>query len=427
MARSTLAVRGCSNIEWIERGLREALHKDACGLLESLLNDPEVPIKNNEKRDGERRLNAQTKEIQTIFGKVKICRSYFYSSTTSQGRYPLDEALGLVKNYSPGLARVISRAGGRDSYEMASNDLSDYAGIDVDARQINRLVDFMAPQMRKELREEKLDPEVMAVPNFYVSADGTGIPMRKEELEGVKGKQDDGTAKTKEVKLGCVFTSHPQDGEDPFRDMDSTSYIATLMKSGDFGAALRREALRRGMGRAENVVYIGDGAAWVWENARVNFPGAVQILDYYHASEHLTDLVDHFYDKGTQEKTDILNQWKALLWEDGIEMMIHNAKAKAKNHNKEIEINKEIAYFEKNKDRMKYATFREQGYFIGSGVVEAGCKNVIGKRVKQSGMFWSKQGAENVLTLRSALYSNRFDVYWDRKNDAFSCSIVKSA
>ena len=199
------------------------------------------------------------------------------------------------------------------------------------------------------------------------------------------------------------------------------------MKSGDFGAALRREALRRGMGRAENVVYIGDGAAWVWENARVNFPGAVQILDYYHASEHLTDLVDHFYDKGTQEKTDILNQWKALLWEDGIEMMIHNAKAKAKNHNKEIEINKEIAYFEKNKDRMKYATFREQGYFIGSGVVEAGCKNVIGKRVKQSGMFWSKQGAENVLTLRSALYSNRFDVYWDRKNDAFSCSIVKSA
>ena len=212
------------------------------------------------------------------------------------------------------------------------------------------------------------------------------------------------------------------------RDPGSSTYVANLQTASDFGGDLRREAFRRGMGTAQQVVFIGDGAGWVWAIARINFPGAVHILDFYHAAEHLKELCDALYGKESEKSKAQREQWRTLFKENGIDQVIAEARvALPRSGPRRKEAKKQIAYFEKNRDRMLYATFRAAGYFIGSGVIEAGCRTVIGARLKQSGMFWSTPGAENVMSIRSALLSNRFDPYWDEQNTVVSESFAKAA
>ena len=201
------------------------------------------------------------------------------------------------------------------------------------------------------------------------------------------------------------------------RDHDSTSYVATLESSADFGGILRKEAFRRGMPSAPKLVFLGDGAAWVWEVVRINFPGVIEVLDFHHAGDHLVELCEALFGKASDKGKAQCETWKTRFKEDGVDEVIGAAQtALPRSGPRRKEAKKQIAYFQKNRDRMLYATFRKAGYFIGSGVVEAGCRTVVGQRLKQSGMFWSSSGAQNVLAIRSALLSNRFDHYWDQLN-----------
>ena len=417
-ATGRLREEGASNIEWLELGLRAALMADATEILEALLNSPDLLVADDAKRPGEKCAGRHRKEVQTLFGKIGLERNYYYDAENHAGRFPLDVALGLHNGYSAGVARLMCRAGGRDSCEEGSGDLLAYAAIEVSGRQINRLVDEIGPLLRAQLEAENADEHTKAVPRMYISCDGTGVPMRKDELAQIKGKAADGTAKTREVKTGCIFTQHPVDGEEPFRDSDSTSYIATMRRCDEFGLLLRKEAYRRGMGRAGEIVFIADGAAWIWEIVRTCFPGAVEILDYYHAREYLTEIIHLLFGKDTPEGAAKLKRWKRMLFEDHIHKVVKEARRLAATHGEQQTIDAKINYLENNQERMKYGTCLRKGYFYGSGVVEAGCKSVIGKRAKQSGMFWSEQGVENVLAIRTALCSHRFDSYWNQKNAA---------
>jgi hypothetical protein len=247
---------------------------------------------------------------------------------------------------------------------------------------------------------------------MYICADGTGVPMRKEELAGRKGKQSDGSAKTREAKLGCVFLQTEVDKEGhPIRKEDSTSYIGSFEAAAEFGLLLRQEAQRRGMAQATKIIFIGDGAAWIWELVRVNFPGAILILDFYHGLQHVHGLVEALCGKETPEGKKLIKLWKKWLFKDKVGQMIQQAKAQLERSLDTETAQKEIGYLEHNLERMAYGTFRQAGYFIGSGVVEAGCKTVIGKRMKCSGMFWSEEGGQGMLDLRCAFLSNRLDAF----------------
>ncbi len=411
---------GASNTEWIETGLKAALFADARGMIESLLNDPQVEVAEAHKLTGEKRGGVQEKTVQSIFGSIRLRREYFYHPVRGCGRYPLDEALGLENGYTPAVVRLMCRAGACDAYEEGSADLLAYAGLEIGAQEINRMVQRIGPQMRSAMEAEESEPQTPVVPRLYVSCDGTGVPMRRAELAGVKGKGADGKASTREVKVGCVFTQHPKEGETAFRDTGSTSYIATLRKCGSFGPLLRKEAYRRGMGRAEEIVFIADGAAWIWEIVRTCFSGAVEILDYYHAHEYLVAIIDLLYGKNTALGKQQIENWKDMLFEDRVSEVIAAARSLAAGlgtSEKEM-ADAKINYLVNNQTRMLYGSYKRKGYFYGSGVIEAGCKSVIGKRAKQSGMFWSEKGAEDVLAIRTALYSDRFDQYWDRRNAA---------
>jgi hypothetical protein len=308
---------------------------------------------------------------------------------------------------------MICRGAAQSCYREASRDLLEYAGVQVSDRQIHRLVQAVAPAVAPWLKTLPTQAEIALM---YVSPDGTGVPMRPEVLLGRKGKQADGSAKTQEAKLGCVFLQTEVDEEGhPVRKEDSTSYIGSFEGAREFGLLLRQEALRRGMAHATRVIFIGDGAAWVWELARVNFPGAILILDFYHALEHLHGLVDAICGKETAEGKKRIKLWKGWLLKDRAGKVIQQAKAELGRSLDTETAQKEIGYLQNNLERMTYGTFRKAGYFIGSGVVEAGCKSVIGKRMKCSGMFWSEEGGQGILDLRCAFLSNRLNGFWQAR------------
>ena len=407
-----------ANFAAVERDLLAALKQAGARWLEELLNDPALPCPNNQPQPDEENYGPRPKTVLLSLGWITLRRAYFYSAQRQEGRFPLDAALGLVDSYSPGVARWMCRAAAlAGSYQAASQDLLSYAGLEIDARQIQHMVAQMGPRLSqwREAQAPVFNPTAGEI--FCVGTDGTGAPMRRKELKGRRGKH--GRARTREVKVGTVFTHRKPDPPDqrPQRDYASTTYIADIVSANDFGSRLRAEALRRGMAQAKVIVFLGDGAAWVWRLARLNFPTAICILDYYHACEHLTLLSEALDGEGSAQAKQRARQWRKALLKDKITQIMAQAKTDlpARAHARQ-QAKKQIGYFQRNQSRMTYQTFRQAGYFIGSGVVEAGCKTVVGQRLKHSGMLWSCQGASHLLAIRCALLSGWFDSFWNQQN-----------
>ena len=360
----------------------------------------------------------KTKELLTILGPVSYARSMFQCPACNATRYPGDEALDVVgTTRSPGLRRLMARAGSQSTFKEGRDDLRIYAGIEVSPKDVERVAENIGQQMEAWQAREALcaSPKDKALPLLYIAYDGTGVPMTKAELAGRKGK--DGPAHTREAKLGCVFTQTTTDAKGfPVRDPDSTTFVGAIETAETFGGRIYGEAVRRGLLCARRVVILGDGAEWIKNLADLHFPRATVIIDLYHAREHVSQLCKNLL--GTDEKQ-IRQQrirWWTYLDQGNVEKILVQAR---RNLPAGTEIRKkaeaELHYLEKNKDRMRYAEFRAQGLFVGSGVVEAGCKTVIGQRLKQSGMEWSLRGANAIIALRCIMKSNRFEDYWESR------------
>ena len=427
LARARLLAQGWGSVQWVEAGLREALLKDGRGLLESLINDPALPVAEDASRPGEKCTCGVERQVDSVFGVLKVRRNYYYSLSAGGGRYPLDEALGLIEGSTPMLARLMTRAGAQSGFAGAAEDLRVYGGVQVEGRQIHRMLQQTGPAMHRAWEGLPAAALTAPLPVLYVSVDGTGVPMVPEALIGRAGKQADGSAKTREIKLGCVFTQHATDTEgQPLRDPSSTTYLCGLDSAEDFGGRLRQEAIRRGMGKSKKVVFLGDGAAWVWEIGRVNFPQAVEILDCFHGREHLTELVEAILGADCPRMSQRVESWESWLWEGQVDRITQAAGRHIRREGAcdAQQAQTQLAYFQRNRWRMRYGLFRRQGLFIGSGVVEAGCKTVVGQRAKQSGMRWSEGGVLNVLHTRCALLGGQFDQCWDNARFQTSTNLL---
>ena len=354
-------------------------------------------------------------EVHGLFGTHRFLRAYYYNAKTRQGHHPADAALGLQGTYTPALAQLTCWAGAEsDSFEMAEEQLRVLGAIVVPARQIHRLVQRVGAAAVAWQNQDHFPCEKTRVPVLYVSVDGTGVPMRPVELQGRKGRQPDGTAKTRLTYLACFFTQHGCDKKGrPLRDYQSTTYLAGFETSEAFGLRVRREALRRGSGSAQKVVLLIDGAASLENLGRLNFPNHLQIVDFYHALEHAGQVLQALWGPGHPDYRKQLHQWSELLLRDGVAQLIAQARRWAAERNRTQAVAKELGYFVRNLARMQYGTFRKEGLFIGSGVIEAGCKHIVGARCKQSGMRWSVVGAERILTLRCLKRSRRLDEFWN--------------
>lgn len=402
-------------VQQLEGLVRTAVFKSANAIVGFLLQAAADRIDAAyQPKPGEVRKGRVSIKVQCIFGTFTMQRDYYYHPGKKCGYYPADAGLGLENGFTPALNKLVCLEGADEiCYQKAEAHLQETAGITVDARQIQRVVQRFGPAAQ-HWQERKAVPGTECAPVLYVSADGTGVPMRKSELDGRKGKQPDGTAKTRQVYLGCVFTQHNQDEKGrPVRDYNSTTYLSFLGPITDFAPSLRQEAIRRGMSKAEKTILLIDGAEGLECMGRDYFPGCVQIVDFFHAMEHASHtLVALLGNKEHPDYKPRLRQWAKRLLKNGVAKLIAETRQESAGRRQATTVEKELGYFVRNIARMQYGTFRKAGFFIGSGVVEAGCKTVIGARCKQSGMHWGVPGAQNILALRCIHASRRLSDFW---------------
>jgi hypothetical protein len=330
--------------------------------------------------------------------------------------------------FSPGVRRMHALVGQAAPFDHGREQMQLLAGLEVTTKSVERTAEAIGAAIAQREQGEiqkalQLDLPVMAsepIPILYVQMDGTGVPVVKKETVGRQGKTEGQPAHTREVKLGCVFTQATWDRKGfPIRDSDSTTYTGAIETAVEFGKRLYLEALKRGWSRAKKKVVLGDGAEWIWNLVAEHFPGAIQIVDFYHACQHLWEVARRLYPNNEGNQKTWMNIHQKLLEKGKIEKLVLSLRSiDADKPDVAEKIRTEADYFARNAERMRYPQFRLQHLFVGSGVIEAGCKTVIGSRLKRSGMFWTVRGANAILALRCCHLNRRFEDYWEGRRAA---------
>ena len=414
-------------------GFRAALHQAGAAALTQLLQFPEPVAEQrclpcpcgHEARYRELR----SRRILTVLGEVELTRPWYLCSKCHNGQFPVDRQLDIEnRDCSPGVRRMDAIVGQEGPFERGREQMKVLAGLDVTTKSVERTAEAIgadiAAREQCEIRKAvQLNlPVIVGEPIsiLYVQMDGTGVPVLKKETEGRKGKTDGQPAHTREVKLGCVFTQTVWDEDGyPIRDPDATTYTGAIETAEEFGRRIYLEAWNRGWSRAQKKVVMGDGAEWIWNLADQHFPGAVQIVDLYHARQNLWELARRLYPNDPAGQDAWMKVHQPWLDQGKIEKLVLALRSIASTNADVLEkIRTEADYFERNAERMRYPEFRKQHLFVGSGVIEAGCKTVIGSRLKQSGMFWSVRGANSIIALRCCHLNGRFEDYWENRRAA---------
>lgn len=419
MVRNKIEKDKSFDLVWFEKFLRAAAMNDLRELVESFLNN-ELPslLPEPELRDSETFHSVRTRKIETLFGTIRLRRSYYRGDQS--GRSPMDEILGLHGKYTQSVTQLMCWAGAMDdSFELASETLNRFAGLDIPGRQVQRIVEKCAPKAEEWNSERSNDVRSKPVEIINIQTDMTGIPVRKEDLENIKGKAEDGQPKTRQIKVGCVFTQSEGKNKERQRDPFSSSYITQFADPNDHANALWNEALKRGYATAHDKVFIGDGAEWIWNIASTRFKDAVQIVDFYHACEHL-NAICKLIENDEQIIRTLFKKWKKRLKNNGLPRLLYDIEQRAYKLAPDVKqaVMDELPYFRKNAHRMTYRTFIRKGYFIGSGAVEGACRHIVAQRAKLSGMRWLCRGAQNVLCFRSIIKSGHFDDFCNQSRVA---------
>jgi hypothetical protein len=427
---------GRIDLEATEMAMRAALHRAGAAALSHLLQFP-APSDDQRTRAcscgrAAHYQQLRTKPVLTAVGPAEVSRPYYWCSACHTGQFPADRELDIENTeFSPGVRRMQALVGQAGPFEQGRQQLQVLAGLEVTAKSVERTAEGLGAEIVQ--REQKESQQALQlplpavagepIPILYVQMDGTGIPVVKKERVGRPGKIPGQLARTREVKLGCVFTQTTWDREGyPIRAPDSTTYTGAVETAEEFGPRLFREAWTRGWGRARLQVVIGDGAEWIWNLAAEHFAGAREIVDLYHARQHLWDVARALYpNQAVRQKAWMKVHQRRLLDKGKIEKLVGALRA-IRSRNPEVaeKLRVEAHYFQRNAERMRYPKFRRQHLFVGSGVIEAGCKTVIGSRLKQSGMFWTLRGANPILALRCCLLNRRFEDFWEGRRPAIA-------
>ncbi len=417
------------DFEAIEMAARRMAMRVAARAVEQRLNDdtsdhagPTLPCACGQSA---RYADRHGKNFESVLGSLRLERAYYYCELCEEGFCPRDRALGLEGgSLSPGVRRMVGLVGAMVSFEEGHELLHELAGVNVPSKHVERAAEALG---REIVVDEKLVVEPPRAneplaPTLYPGMDGTGVPVRKEELVDRPGKQPDGSAKTREVKLVTIWSAEGRDKKGtPVRDLGSISYSAaiesaahkdTALTPSAFAARVEREATRRGFDRAARQTVLGDGARWIWNLTDEHFPYAVQIVDRFHAKQHLSDVAKSIHGAGS----DRAQQWARERYDEldagDIDAVLNALRLHSP---KDDEARKCIDYVERNRERMRYPEFRAAGLCTSTGVVEAGCKVAIGTRCKRAGMHWTVAGANAIIALRCCKLSGRFEEFWERR------------
>ena len=363
------------------------------------------------------------KTFESVLGPLHLSRAYYYCTQCQSGFCPRDHHLRVqLFSLSPGVLRMTGSTAALVSFQESSALLRELAGVEVSASQVQRAAEGLGAEIAAdEHRCAEMMGEV--APTMYLGMDGTGVPMRPAEIAARQGKQPDGSAKTREAKVVTIWTAESRDEDDkPVRDKGSISYSAAIESAAAldtspdrsaFAERVLREASRRGFTQASRCVVLGDGSAWIWNTAKELFPQAIQILDRFHAKEHLSTVGKIIYGDSERGK-----KWIQRRYDELDEGHLKPLLKALDRHATQYEDARECAdYFRHNRDRIQYPKFHAEHLCTSTGVVEAGCKIVIGTRLKRAGMHWTVAGANAIIALRSCKLSGRFEDFWERRRE----------
>jgi hypothetical protein len=359
-------------------------------------------------------------------GKAKVSRPYYLCAHCHAGQFPADVELDIENTeFSPGVRRMQAVVGQEAPFDHGRQQMKLLAGLEVTTKAVERTAeaigeDIAAREQAEIQRAVQLDLPIVVgepIPFLYVQMDGTGVPVTKKDTAGRTGKTEGQPAHTRDAKLGCVFTQTTADLDGyAMRDPDSTSYTGAIETAQEFGKRIYVEAWKRGWGRAVKKVVMGDGAEWIWNLATQHFPGAIQIVDIFHARQHLWELARKLHPNDEPQQKRWMTIHQDLLDHCKIKKLVASLRS-LQTTSAELadKLRTEVDYFVKNARRMRYPKFRRLHLFVGTGVIEAGCKTVVGARLKQSGMWWTVSGANAILALRCCQLNGRFESYWEAR------------
>jgi len=363
------------------------------------------------------------KTFESVLGPLQLERAYYHCAQCQSGFCPRDRDLKLeLFSQTPGVLRMTGSAAALLSFEESSGLLRELAGVEVSPKQVERAAEALGAEIAVDERQH-VARMGEAAPTMYLGMDGTGVPMRTEEVADRAGKQADGSAKTREAKLVTVWTAEARDAEGKaVRDPGSITYSAAIESAStpdtspnlsEFAGRVLREATRRGFTEAAHPVVLGDGSPWIWNTAAELFPQATQILDRFHAKEHLSKVAKVVYGDSLEGKP-WMNRRYDELDEGRLKSLVEALHVHAGQYKEARDC---IHYIWKNRRRMRYPELHKQGFCTSTGVVEAGCKVAIGTRLKRAGMHWTVKGASAIIALRCNKLSGRFEDFWERRSD----------
>jgi len=363
------------------------------------------------------------KTFESVLGPLHLERAYYHCEKCQSGFCPRDRHLRLeMFSLTPGVLRMTGSTAALVSFEESSALLHELAGVEVSTSQVERAAEALGIEIAADERScvERMGE---VAPTSYLGMDGTSVPMRKSEVAGRSGKQSDGSAKTREAKVVTMWTAESREEEGkPVRDPGSITYSAAIESAAtldtspdlsDFAARVQREASRRGFTEAQRPVVLGDGSAWIWNSATELFPQATQILDRFHAKEHLSQVGKIIYGDRPEGQP-----WIQARYDELDEGRLKSLVQALHGHAGQYKAAREcVRYIWNNRHRMRYPKLHKQGFCTSTGVVEAGCKVVIGTRLKRAGMHWTVKGANTIIALRCSKLSGRFEDFWERRAD----------
>lgn len=396
------------NLDALEQAVKEKMQLLGQGLLQRLVDRGPNGYKGSSiicKCGGSMKfVQHRKRNIHTVLGWITVKRAYYHCSHCREALAPYDKASGLgTEQLSPGLARVCCLLGVDDSFEQVSQKIEQLFGQDVSDDTVKQVVHRVGStalgRQTKELDSFLTDRQIPAPEagpeRLYVAVDGTTVHE---------------TDAWHEAKVACIYWEDEQ-----FKK--HKRYIGCFDSSETFGWHVWLEACRCGLRQAKEVVYLGDGACWIRTEHHRHFGRSTFILDWFHGSEHVWDCGKKLFGEGTVATSDWVKDRLDLLWEGWTKKLLNDLKEQLKRYrgSKRAAINSLIRYISTNEEQMRYDVFREKGYDIGSGSVEAACKHVVGKRLKQSGMTWSRAGSSATLALRITWLNGRWEQLWRNK------------
>ena len=422
--------QGPQTMAEFELAFREALRRIGAEALGSFLSDlqqsaeSEIACTCGGRQHYQRRRPAIT---TTVFGKVEYCRAYYAGCSCGQGVAPLDKTYGLeAGGISSGLAQLMALAGIAFSFEESRQWLKEFLLFEVSENSIRSETQKMG-RLQQECEEQniqashneqalqaRLRVERSVPQRLYGSIDAAKVRI---EPRARKGKAVLEHEDWRDMKVGCwyqaeaVSLSRQSSRQRCKAQREGTvfrtthhQYYCDIAHVDEFGKLVWATGCQVTADLATELVFVCDGAAWIWELVTHYYPNAVQIVDWYHAEDRLKRLADAVFSSPAQRQA-WLAQLTDYLWQGRMEEVIFACQHLARKHD---EARQAVTYFSNNSQRMRYDVFRAQDYLIGSGTIESGCKQIVTQRLKRSGAQWIVEGAVLTAKARAAWLSSNW-------------------